>query len=667
MSSFLSVPDVARLAGLSERAVEKAVARSLREPAYSWRGARLSVRIMHGRGGRSGRQYEVRSESLPLDLQLCVKQLHTASAPQLSHGPHAQEERDFRFFVIGPALAHPKGSNERGAAIREIASRDHRRSGKMPCRLSERTIQRWLDDYETHGAAGLGRARRADAGERLTIIARQWDRAVPFDDAEKRRIERAVREYIGGLHAAGESAAILAELAALRLQKLTRSAGCDLDIAKCRLPSQFLDSMRVYRRQALKARDRKAYEDQKPRIRRTRDGLAPMAIIVGDVHPVDIVLSREDGSTAHARAIGWLDMATNRIWLDLILLEKGKGITNAHVIRSFINMVEAWGAPGSLYLDNGSEYNWAPFIDDALKLIGDNGTRLLGTVELRQSQITRAQPYNASAKPIEGIFAVLERNYFSAVPGWIAGDRMKKKTSSVGGKVEPFPGGFDAFRTIIDMQIALYHRMPQRGSLKNRSPDQVYTAAIAAGWTKTAVDAQAFAIAFSTKVEKTVRQGAITHGGDRWTCAELIRWQEAKITVLLPKYENWPGLPLLDRFGNPIGLAVRDRAYHPYDKAGAVEARDRSRMHAQEVAALARDVPTLNLLHERAGLLAGARSAEAPVGKRLAASDDAMRIVAELAESPKAREARQQAEYEARVKADIALHADFFKHRKRQK
>ena len=90
-------------------------------------------------------------------------------------------------------------------------------------------------------------------------------------------------------------------------------------------------------------------------------------------------------------------------------------------------------------------------------------------------------------------------------------------------------------------------------------------------------------------------------------------------------------------------------------------------MHAQEVAALARDVPTLNLLHERAGLLAGARSAEAPVGKRLAASDDAMRIVAELAESPKAREARQQAEYEARVKADIALHADFFKHRKRQK
>jgi hypothetical protein len=77
--------------------------------------------------------------------------------------------------------------------------------------------------------------------------------------------------------------------------------------------------------------------------------MAPMSIIVGDVYPADIVLSREDGSTAHARAIGWLDMATNRIWLDLIPLEKGKGIMNTHVIRSFVNIVDAWGAPGALW------------------------------------------------------------------------------------------------------------------------------------------------------------------------------------------------------------------------------------------------------------------------------------------------------------------------------
>ncbi len=664
---WLPSDQFAELAGISSRKARSALAHAL-AGTRNWHGANLAVRTVHGRGGRSGRQYEVRFDSLPLDLQLRFKDRYGEAPQQLSHGPKAQEERDFWYNVIAPALPHAKGSKERGQAIREAAAQERWRPGRKPFRVSERSIQRKLDDYEAHGLAGLGRARRADAGERTAIIARRWDAAVPFEEAEKRRIERALRDYIGGLHAAGESAAILAELAALRLQKLSREAGCDLDIETCRLPSHFIGSLRIHRRQALKKRDRKAYEDQKPRIRRMREGMAPMSIIVGDVHPVDIVLSREDGSTAHARAIGWLDMATNRIWLDLILLEKGKGITNAHVIRSFINMVDAWGAPSSLYLDNGSEYNWAPFIDDALKLIGDTGKRLIGSAELRQSQITRAQPYNAAAKPIEGIFAVLERNYFQAIPGWIAGDRMKKKTSSVGGKVEPFPGSFGDFRTIINMQLALYHRMPQRGTLKGRSPDQVYAAAVSAGWEKTAVDAKAFAVAFSTPVEKTVRQGAISHAGDRWICAELIRWQDAKITVLIPKYENWPGLPLLDRYGEPFALAVPDQAYHPSDKAGAIEARERSRMHSQEIALQNRDLPKLNLLQERAALLASQPpSPDAPVGTRLAASEKAMRIVAELDESPKAREARKHEEYVARIKADRALHADFFKHRRSQK
>lgn len=664
--NWLGAPDLGELAGISRQKAHRALANAFR--SETWRGSSLVVRTVRGRGGRAGLQYEVRLDSLPYDLQLRFKDAYGEAPPQLSHGPKVQEEREFWYHVIAPALAHPKGSRERGQAIREAAAQERWRPGRKPFRVSERSIQRKLDDYEAHGLAGLGRAKRADAGGRVAIIARRWDAAVPFEDLEKRRIERALREYVGGLHAAGESAAILAELAALRLQKLSREAGCDLDIETCRLPSHFIGSLRTHRRQALKKRDRKTYEDQKPRIRRTREGMEPMSIIVGDVHPVDIVLSRDDGSTAHARAIGWLDMATNRIWLDLILLEKGKGITNAHVIRSFVNMVDAWGAPGSLYLDNGSEYNWAPFIDDALKLIGDNGKRLIGSAELRQSQITRAQPYNASAKPIEGIFAVLERNYFQAIPGWIAGDRMKKKTSSVGGKVEPFPGSFDDFREIINMQLALYHRMPQRGTLKGRSPDQVYAAAVSAGWERTVVAADAFRVAFSTAVEKTVRQGAITHAGDRWTCAELIRWQEAKITVRVPKYEDWTRLPLFDRLGDLIGFAEPDRAYHPFDKAGAIEARERSRMHGQEIAVRNREVAKLNLLQERAGLLASQPpSPDAPVGTRLAASDQAMRIVAELDESPKAREARLHLEYVARVKADQALHADFFKHRRSQK
>ena len=58
----------------------------------------------------------------------------------------------------------------------------------------------------------------------------------------------------------------------------------------------------------------------------------------------------------------------------------------------------AWGLPSALYLDNGSEYRWADFVDDAMKLIA----RVTFTDD-RDSRVVRARPYNAPAKAIEGI------------------------------------------------------------------------------------------------------------------------------------------------------------------------------------------------------------------------------------------------------------------------
>ncbi|QJP12373.1 hypothetical protein G3545_01055 [Starkeya sp. ORNL1] len=83
-----------------------------------------------------------------------------------------------------------------------------------------------------------------------------------------------------------------------------------------------------------------------------------MQLVVGDVHHLDMVMLREDGSEAWPKAIAWLDQATNRIRLDLLLLGKGEGIRNADVIASFIRMTQdpAWGMPRGLYLDNESEY-----------------------------------------------------------------------------------------------------------------------------------------------------------------------------------------------------------------------------------------------------------------------------------------------------------------------
>jgi len=46
--------------------------------------------------------------------------------------------------------------------------------------------------------------------------------------------------------------------------------------------------------------------------------------------------------------------------------------------------------------------------------------------------IVKAMPYNGAAKgSIESAFRTLELS-FAAIPGWIGGDRMKKKTYSEG-------------------------------------------------------------------------------------------------------------------------------------------------------------------------------------------------------------------------------------------
>ncbi|MFJ3368136.1 hypothetical protein [Pseudomonas sp. NPDC086251] len=55
------------------------------------------------------------------------------------------------------------------------------------------------------------------------------------------------------------------------------------------------------------------FDTRVPRIRRHREGLKPMDTIVGDVHPIDIELTRADGTAVMPRAIAWMDVAIHRL------------------------------------------------------------------------------------------------------------------------------------------------------------------------------------------------------------------------------------------------------------------------------------------------------------------------------------------------------------------
>ncbi len=543
-------------------------------------------------------RYEVRLDSLPVDLQEAWKALQSPVERRSNHGDSSIREREFWYHLIAPVLGTEKHSRERGGALAEIASRPHFGPDGKPRTVAVRTLQRKIDAYEAFGMAGLSREKRIDAGRPRIILSRAWDKLVSFDDGTRERLAHELRQYVRGLIKAGEVPSVVQLLAQDHLAQLTRKAGWtgsdDALTKACRIPANLIEAERPFANVYRFNRDRKAHEDNKPRIQRTAAGLRPMEIVFGDVHPLDVILRRDDGSTAHARAIAWLDFATDRLWLDVVLFAPGKGVTIAHVIQSFINMVTTWGAPEHLYLDNGTEYNWAEFIDDALKLaqLGNAGSLFdISRWDRRASNVVRARAYNASAKPIENSFKQLER-LLRVVPGWIGGDRMKSKSANVGRPPEPFPGTFEDFKVVIGSTLELYHRKPQtrRGMTGKRSPVQVLADATATGWRPTMIDADALHVAFSTPKELTIHQGKVRFNADTWTCDELMRFQGRKVTALLPKWDNWSCLPIL--VDGETWFAHPDRDFEALDPAGAKEASRRSNLAKNAVRKLDRSAPT---------------------------------------------------------------------------
>ena len=98
--------------------------------------------------------------------------------------------------------------------------------------------------------------------------------------------------------------------------------------------------------------------------------------------------------------------------------------------------------------------------------------------------IIKAKPYNSPAKIIEGAFARLEA-ILAGVPGWIRGDRMKRKAQSVGRPAASFPGTAHELRARIMEAIDIFNATPldnaRDKAIHGRSPDDLFRATVDAG------------------------------------------------------------------------------------------------------------------------------------------------------------------------------------------
>ena len=641
---WLSAPAFAEIAKVTPRSASRTLQRAF--DGKPWRGHSLEVRSLQGRGGNAGLVYEVQAASLPAALRETVlPQLPAAAgparpataappAPVPAQGALTASDKPspvarWRYGVIQPALQHPSRSKERKRAVEEASGAFGEHPGGKRRRMSVRTIQRWIAAYERDGMAGLCPKPPANRGQGRVFIGRDWDGAVPFSDETKAGIAEKVSRDIRSLWAANTTCGWphIARLAGSTLARETVAAGFDPGRqqlrAICRLPRRFVERDRRFRVIAIHDKDRKRWVDENvPRVSRSREGCEPMEIVIGDVHHMDWLLRREDGSAYTPKLIAWQDWATNRVFGYPVFLQKGKGVRQEHVIEAFIAMATdpRWGMPDNLYLDNGGEFNWAELIDDAMKLSSrmrflDDNKDFAVRVRARRSAIIKALPYNAPAKAVEGVFATLEGSVFSMFPGWIGGNRMKKKTANVGKEPAPYPGDEAAFRRSLGTALDWYDTHPQEGFLGGLSPREAFATFVKEGWQRTDIDPEVLKWVFSRPVVRTVRQSEFSLDGVSYSAPELGQLLAGtRVIVRVPLVGDRQRLPVLDEREDPICMATRKPVYDTLDGQGArVSAEGRSAAE-EGIRAMRRETDPVDAEARIAEVLSG--EAQAPVPER---------------------------------------------------
>ncbi len=454
VSEWITSGQLAALAGIDERSARRAAVICLN--GKTWKSAAMEIR-------REGRALLIYAPSLPEDLRAIwhkaycegtrVKPPSTFTLPSpATYGEKLVESyrwQQWRLDLIAPALREPKYSEERGKALRALAGKEFTKPNGKICRPSLATLQAWVKRVEADGEQALARKAREEKEPRA-LVNRRWDRESPFPPEKKAEIAEEAMIYVRSLWAEGAPGwPRVNQLASVKLASLCRAAGWnEATPENCQLGRSFVEKWREYSLIAIKEKNAKLFADRYVQhIHRTRKDLNPGDDVIADVHPLD-VQRRIDGRIVHARLIAWLDLATYDLFVTLVILPPGRGIRQEDVAASFVDMVQAWGLPKRLRIDHGSEFNWDAMLRGfetlaaLVKAFAAFSTSLLGKGEAGEMidgdqfeprhAVSKARPYNARAKQIEGVFGIIERFFFSMMPGWIAGDRTNKRTHNVG-------------------------------------------------------------------------------------------------------------------------------------------------------------------------------------------------------------------------------------------
>ncbi|NMG46408.1 hypothetical protein GPA22_22070, partial [Aromatoleum toluvorans] len=249
-----------------------------------------------------------------------------------------------------------------------------------------------------------------------------------------------------------------------------------------------------------------------------------------------------------------------------------------------------------------------------------------------QRQVVRANPYNAPAKPIEGLFSVIEGTVLSMIPGWTGGDRMRAKTHNVGHAPEPYPGTWEQFHADFETALAFYHQTQQGGTMSGRSPAEVYGDFIEAGWTRTHVEERVLLLSFAEEDTRRVNNGYVSWDGTEYYDDALLPHIGQTVIVRVCRHDPRYAY-VFDRDRALICAAGVAPVFGFMDPAGAEEQARRRKVLMRHVAELRENVCRLDLVAEMAKVVkASGPMPQARVGATVVMSEAAQQMVKAVTE-----------------------------------
>lgn len=590
LPEWITTSSLAALAGIAPRNARAAAASCL-EVGRTWRGAALLVR-------NEGRALLIHGPSLPPDLRdIWHKRYLTGTALDLptsatlpapssydsGAGKRFAEIR-WKLEILGPALDQPPHSRARGAELRTIAAKEHQHPNGKWVKIARSTLDEWMRNLVTKGEVSLAR-KRPTPGTPRVIINRAWDAACPLSDDEKQQIRSDLETYLKTEWSKGVPGVYrIIEFASSKLVEFCRVKGwAAASLENCHIGRHLAEKYRAWALVAEKERNAKKFFDKRiPRISINREKLKPGDVVVGDVHHFDV--AKADGNrTVHAKLICWLDLATYDIFVTVVICGEGRSIRQEDVAGSFVDMVEAWGLPKQLRLDNGKEYKWEAMMagfNTLAGLVRDFGQLFLPTITGKSETaellagysfeprhaVSRARPYNAPAKQIESVFGILEYWFFALMPGWVAGDRLNKRTHKVGEAPRAHDGTDADFLRDINICLDLYRNAKQKGV---SSPSDKRRAAYDAGCCPVRVGREVFLFAFSEVRRFTVHPRGVEVDGLWGICDAIVPFIGQRVDIRVVKWDR-SNTFYLDRDGKLHALPM-GRAFDHDNPEGAKE------------------------------------------------------------------------------------------------